>query len=228
VGQDLENSIERAAFARQTGMLTERFQVVRLRDLAATMATAGAANVATVTFDDGIRDNYEVALPVLERLGVKATFFVTTGYVGGLFPASVGRCPMMTWSQIRELGRLGHEIGAHTVNHVKLTQVSPEVAAAEIVDSKRVLEDALGAEVVSFAYPKGRLDDRIASMVAEAGFRWAVTTEPALVGPNPDWLRLPRVWIDRECAPSEFLAKVSPAETWYRRLDRVSRRLVAR
>ncbi len=228
VGQSLENSIDRDVFAHQMSLLAERFQIVRLRDLAAAMSSAGPANVAVVTFDDGMRDNHEVALPILERLGLKATFFVTTGFVGGLFPASAGRCPMMTWSQVREVARLGHEIGAHTVSHVKLPQVSPEVATVEIRDSKRALEDALGTEVVSFAYPKGRLDERIVSMVGEAGFRWAVTTEPALVGPSPDWLQLPRVWVDRDCGPREFLAKVSPAETWYRRLDRVSRRLVPR
>jgi peptidoglycan/xylan/chitin deacetylase (PgdA/CDA1 family) len=228
VGQPLENSLDRDVFTRQMSLLAERFRVVRLCDLAAAMTDAGPANVAVVTFDDGIRDNHEVALPILERIGLKATFFVTTGFVGGRISTSAGQCPMMTWSQVRELARLGHEVGAHTVSHPKLTQVSPDVAAAEIGDSKRALEDAMGAEVPSFAYPKGRLDDRIASMVGEAGFRWAVTTEPALVGSSPDWLQLPRVWIDRHCAPGEFLAKVSPAETWYRRLDRASRRLVPR
>lgn len=159
-----------------------------------------------------------MALPVLERFGIKATFFITTGLAGKSLQTFAGVVPLMDTEHIRELKALGHEVGAHTVNHVKLTQVPIEIARAEMEGSKRYLEDLLGSEVVSFAFPKGDYNETVKREAMKLGFRWAVTIREGLVPWQPDWLALPRVWINNRLSLSAFAAKVSPAVEWYERM----------
>lgn len=137
-------SVPLNAFKQQMELLVERFRIVRLCDLPETLANEPLeTNFACVTFDDGYRDNYEVALPILDRLGIKATFFIATGFVGKSFRSSFGEHTMMDASQVEKLARAGHEIGAHTINHPKLTQVPLERAWQEIDTSKQFLENLL-------------------------------------------------------------------------------------
>lgn len=218
-------SLPLAAFEQQMEFLRSHFKTVRLCDLAKAMETQPPdVNLACVTFDDGCLDNYEVALPVLERFGIKATFFIVTGFVGRCLQTFSGRVPLMGREHIRELKSLGHEVGAHTVNHIKLSRIPIEKAREEMESSKRFLEDLLGSEVVSFAYPKGDYNTAVKREVAELGFRWAVTIREGLVPAQPDWLALPRVWISPRLSFSAFMAKVSPAVEWYERTRRRGRR----
>ena len=222
VGSDAPNSIPLSVFKRQMEVLTERFKVVRLCDLPEAMASSSSnANIACVTFDDGRSDNYDCALPVLERFGVKVTFFIATGFLGKTFPTFAGEYLMMTSAQVRELAALGHEIGAHTTSHPKLTKVPIETARAEVEDSKRFLEDLLGSEIVSFAYPKGDCNEAVKTLVGSLGFWMAVTIREGLVSESPDWLALPRVWISGSLSIAAFEAKMSPATRWYGRLRKL-------
>ncbi len=183
-------------FQRQMKMLTQHFNVVRLCELPERMASApSGANIACVTFDDGYLDSYEIVLPVLEQARIKGTFFISTSFLGKTFPASAGEFPTMTPAQVRELAALGHEIGAHTVNHPKLTRVPRETARKEILNSKDFLEDLTGSEVMSFAYPKGDYDEEVKTLVGSLGFKLAVTVRPELVNDHPDWLALPRLGV---------------------------------
>ena len=183
-------------------------------------APAGSRPVACLTFDDGYLDNYEVALPILEEAGVRATFFLVSSMLGGPFETSKGVRTMMQPDHARTMAELGHEIGAHTVTHPKLTQIPPEEARAEIAGSKHQLEDLLGAPVTSFAYPKGRVNETVRALVGEAGFQRAVTTREAFVGAGPDWLMLPRVSAEEARTMRLFRAKLSPGLELYERLRR--------
>jgi peptidoglycan/xylan/chitin deacetylase (PgdA/CDA1 family) len=72
-------------FEQQVAWLAARAEVRPLRELHACLATRGSGSgraLVAVTFDDGYHDNAELAAPVLERFGVRGTFFVTTGFVG--------------------------------------------------------------------------------------------------------------------------------------------------
>lgn len=221
VGSDASHSLPLDTFERQMEVLVERFKVVRLCDLSEAMASALAdTNIACVTFDDGYRDNYEHALPVLEQLGIKSTFFIATGYLGKSFPTYAGEFPMMTSAEVRELAALGHEIGAHTVTHPKLTKVPLEAARAEIETSKHFLEDLLHSEVASFAYPKGDYNEAVETLLSSLSFKLAVTIREGLISEKPNWLALPRVWISNKLSMGTFAAKTSPAICWYARLQR--------
>jgi len=209
-------------FEEQMSWVKKQFRVVRLCDLPkAVQSEASDANLACITFDDGCRDNFEVALPILDRFGLKATFFIATGFLNGTFRTSTGEeYSAMTPKQVQELAALGHEVGAHTVTHPKLTRLPPTQAYAEIINSKSYLEDLLGSPVTSFAYPKGDYNAAVRSLVVQAGFQVAVTIREGLVGDQPDWLSLPRVWVSGMLGTKGFKARLSPAIDLYRRIVR--------
>lgn len=219
VGSKAPLSVPTRDFERQVAYLRENFGVVLLRNLPEVLAKAGAGNpVAGITFDDGLLDNYEHALPILEKYGVKASFFIPTGAIGGTPRASYDGQPHMTAVQLREMASLGHEIGAHTVTHPKLTQLMPQQAWQEITDSKTALEDLLGKPVASFAYPKGDYNEAVKQMVYEVGLRFAATTREALVDGDIDWLALPRVWMNPTMGWVQFHGKLSLALSLYERM----------
>lgn len=218
VGQHATMSVSVRRFEEHLSYLKDHFRVVPLRALSKSMREVGQDNLACLSFDDGYLDNYELALPLLEKHGLKATFFVVSGLMGCEFKSSWGWHQVMSLEQIQELHQMGHEIGAHTLTHPKLTQVPLETVWAEISRSKDELEQVLGAPVVSFAYPKGDYNEAVKAVVCEAGFQLAVTNREGLVPSVPDWLALPRVWINDTMSMGQFRGKLSPAVALYERL----------
>jgi|HubBroStandDraft_6_1064221.scaffolds.fasta_scaffold00009_66 peptidoglycan/xylan/chitin deacetylase (PgdA/CDA1 family) len=124
----------------------------------------GKTVFVTTSWDDGDRCDLRLA-ELLASRRLPATFYVATG--------GLGTGSTMSAAHLRELSNAGFEIGAHTVTHPVLTEVSASVATRELLDCKRTLENLLGREVPSFAYPKGRYNSAIVGLVREAGYRSA-------------------------------------------------------
>lgn len=104
---------------------------------------------------------------------------------------------MMTDAQVLQLHRAGIEIGAHTMSHPILTRVDAGRCLAEMVDSRRRLEEITGAQVKSFAYPNGAplrdYDRTHAALAREAGFDVAVSTAWGAATMRSDRMQLPRI-----------------------------------
>lgn len=133
---------------------------------------------AIITFDDGYVDNL-VGWEELQKRGMRATWFMVSGSVGREpgWPSDgrpSGR--LLDAAELRAMQASGMEIGSHTANHVRLTEADDKLLSAELSDSKTALEDALGSEISSFAYPYGAWDARCANAVRETGYRAACTT----------------------------------------------------
>ncbi len=143
-----------------------------------------------LTFDDAFANVFDHALPILQTRGLRAMLFVVAGLVGAHdewdHPVGEPPQPLMDERQIREWLAAGHEIGAHTVTHPALAEISPERARAEISDGKKMLEDRFGIAVRHFCYPYGSYDARVRDLVAEAGYATAcaAATSPAVFGAN--------------------------------------------
>lgn len=128
-----------------------------------------------ITFDDGYRDNWTHALPLLRRYGFNATVFVVTDAIGGYNDfdslAGVERAPMLTSDEILGLARSGIEIGSHTCAHPpSLPELSDEGMKAELGRSRHRLEDIVGRPVRCFSYPHSRVTPRAQAAVMEAGY----------------------------------------------------------
>jgi peptidoglycan/xylan/chitin deacetylase (PgdA/CDA1 family) len=207
----------------------EGYEVVDLaRAVALLDAGRPTENVIGLNFDDGFRDVAVNGLPILEGLGFRATVFLPTGVIDGTstFAWYDEQPPLLTWDEIVELDRAGtFRFEAHTVTHPNLLLLSDEDARREIEGSKLDLEDRLERPVEAFCYPAGLFGERERSLVAEAGFRVAVSCEPGINLRGSDRLALRRRQIDPRDGRLDFRAKVGgghdtplPLRGLYRRL----------
>lgn len=144
-----------------------------------------------LTFDDGHSNMVETALPVLREHNMKAVVFVLGNRSLKYANWDNGTAPvkdrLMSNSQILQLRAEGFEIGAHSMTHPRLPQLSLARMRSEITDSKKAIEDLLSEEVCSFAYPYGELNNHAQRFVKEAGFKYGcgVFTGPPRFGANP-------------------------------------------
>lgn len=187
-GNTLSTSPE--LFAQQMRFLKEHYTVMSPEELT-NVITKGAllpSNAVLVTFDDGYRDVYEHAYPILKDLGLKALLFPATDYIGATRPFPHDeRLPMpnpaLDWTQLRAMQDV-FTIGSHTKSHCIVTTLPLQVAREEIWSSKKLLEDRLGRPVRFFCYPKGgagQFNQPVEDLVQAAGYLASFVT---LTGPN--------------------------------------------
>lgn len=139
------------------------------------------SKAVALTFDDGYRGLLDHALPVLERFGFRATFFLVSDRMGttNTWDAGHGDPPrsLMGWSEAAALVGQGMEIGSHSRTHPFLTDLSEPEMESEIRGSKEAIEDRLGRPVRFFSYPHGLHDSRSRRLVASAGYTAACTSQ---------------------------------------------------
>lgn len=117
------------------------------------------------TFDDGLKDHILYAAPLLEKYGYKGMFCITTDFIG--------RDRYLTWDDVRELKRRGHEIAAHSVSHQNLydllLQGRTEEIKREIVEAKTIIETETSSSVRYFAFPYNACNGQLFKMVRAEG-----------------------------------------------------------
>ncbi len=182
----------------------QHFRVLSLSEqIARGRAGEDLGGTLSITFDDGYRDNLEVAAPILRRLQLPATFFVTTGFVGSNtvppWDLHLPRNPgWMSWDQVRALAAMGFEIGSHTDTHLDLGSADVDTVRAELGVSRRKLAEALGRPPELFAYPFGgreHITPRSRELVREAGFVCCAGCHGGVNPVKPDLFSLNRIGI---------------------------------
>ena len=195
--------------------LGDHLEVVRLEDIIERLEASGPlTGQLAITFDDGYRDNFDEAAPILERYGLPATFFVTTDFIEtdtvAPWDRDLAEPPgWMTWEQVRSLLRRGFDIGAHTMSHVDLGQVSTDDAHAQITGSREVLRERLDTQIDLFAYPFGQranITEENRALVREAGYRCCASCFGGVIGARTDPMNLPRVAVSSWYASPRRLA----------------------
>ena len=174
---------------------------------------------AVLTFDDGLLDNYEHALPLLIEYGFIATFFVVPGFdhiTRWVNPKN------RKWSDIKKIGftipfksmgieqrkaliTAGMEVGSHSFTHHKLNQIDPQCLKFEIADSKKYLEDELSNPIETFCYPNGRYNTQVVNTVREAGYIGATTTIPGYYNSGKSAFKTNRFLIENPLFFAEVL-----------------------
>jgi peptidoglycan/xylan/chitin deacetylase (PgdA/CDA1 family) len=179
---------------------------VSLRELLAAHDRGNSAGLVGLTFDDGYVDFLDHAVPVLARYGMTATLYVVAGRLGGTNEWDEGpRLDLVDAHQVRAVVAAGHEVGSHTLRHVRLQGADPAVLTEEIAGSRRVLEDVLQDAVPGFCYPWGDFDGAAARAVRDAGYDHACVTGDFLPG---DRFTVPRSYVAPRDGAARLLAKL--------------------
>ena len=189
-------------FEAQMRSLSESgHQVLRLHEVLQVVRgerPAPARGVA-LTFDDGYRGHLDHVVPVLERYGFSATFFLVSDRVGGTnaWDARHGDPPraLMGWPGAAALVKRGMDVGSHSRTHPFLPSLSDAEIEEEIRGSKALIEDGLGIPVRFFSYPHGLLDDRCLRLVEASGYAGACSSDFGVNGPGTSPFRLRRTQI---------------------------------
>ena len=130
--------------------------------------------LVVLTFDDAFRDQYELAVPILNEYGFHATFFVTEMPDSPRGPGFQDKNRYMTWDQITDLAAQGFELGNHTKNHLfGLHTMDRDIFLREIHAMEEDFTSHGLPKPISFAYPSGTANGEAASFVRECGYRWA-------------------------------------------------------
>jgi peptidoglycan/xylan/chitin deacetylase (PgdA/CDA1 family) len=172
--------------------------VLTVSEIAAALEAGELSAGVAITFDDGFDSVGQLAAPLLLERGLRATVFCVAGHLGAHndWPTQAPGVPrrrLADAGQLRELVLAGFELGSHGMSHLPLRRASEPELRRELVDSRRVLEDAVQAPVTSFAYPYGETLPRSARPLLECTYEAACTTRIGAIEADSDRFALPRV-----------------------------------
>ncbi len=188
-------------FRAYCDFFSSHFEVVPLSEIVARLRSGrDLSNLLAITFDDGYRDNYLYAAPILRDFGLPACFFVATRFIGSditpFWDRQYGvRSWWMTWDEVRALRDQGFEIGGHTRTHVNLGRIDHARAVSEIYGCREDLERELGEAPSLFSYPfgsPGHITEDTRELVRKAGFDCCFSAESGVTVSGSDPFRLKR------------------------------------
>jgi peptidoglycan/xylan/chitin deacetylase (PgdA/CDA1 family) len=197
----LDLSVTPGEFEDQLGWLrAQGYQTIHLRDLVfhLTRGWPLPEKPVILTFDDGYRDHYTYAFPLLKRYGYVGTFFLLTSVIDNGDPA------YLTWDMVEEMHRAGMEVQPHGYHHYDLKGKRTDLLVYEIVGAKEAIEARTGETARFFSYPSGSYDNHTIAVLKSANFWAAVTTVQGTTQSSTDLFELQRLRIRGDGTIDDF------------------------
>ncbi len=209
--------VSRAAFLRLLDVLeNSRYRTTHFAEIVHETDRLSFRRQIILSFDDCAKHLLDFALPELLRRNMKAVFYMPTAYIGGYNEWDVrkgaARSELMNAADLRELSRLGMEIGSHSHRHVELTTLPIKEQQREVMQSKRMLEAITGGPVYSFAYPYGAVPAVYKELLTAANYRYGV----GIYKPFETALALRRFGVYEKDTPITLTRKLSRRYRWMR------------
>lgn len=135
--------------------------------------------IITTSWDDGHALDWRL-VELFDKYHIRATFYIARDFLS----------QRLSEADIRDIAQR-HEIGAHTLTHPVLTDITPEQAEYEIVTSKQWLEDVTGQAITSFCYPKGFHNATVRRITQDAGYKLARSVRPYQLDAGDDAYAMP-------------------------------------
>jgi peptidoglycan/xylan/chitin deacetylase (PgdA/CDA1 family) len=140
-----------------------------------------------ITFDDGYQDNWEIAYRILRDHSFPATIFLVSQYVGKTnlwdLDGELTERKLLSWENILEMAQNGISFGSHSRSHPRLTELSEEQLRNEIELSRSELQNELEEQIVTFAYPNGKYNQKIVSVLKDSGFLASCSSDSGVNDP---------------------------------------------
>ena len=122
-------------------------------------------NPVIITFDDGNQNVFDNAFSLMTEYGFVGVVYIITN--------RINLDGFLSEDQLHQMIDSGWEVGSHGRNHIDLVE-QPEALRDEVGNSKKELEQLLGIQVLSFAYPFGKADNKAKDWVKQIGYRVAL------------------------------------------------------
>ncbi len=182
-------------FEKQLQYIKENYKVISLEEAVEYIQTdiEKISGSIVITFDDGYRDNYRHAYPLLKKHSFPATIFLVSDFINS------NSSKYLSPSEIDEMMGNNISFGSHTISHRILTRLRNEEIIREIKDSKDILESQLGRRINSFAYPVGTradFNDEIMEIVRTAKYACACSNVYGINGNTTNIFALKRIGIE--------------------------------
>ncbi len=196
-----ENLDAQLAYLKNAG-----YNVISLDDLLLHLGGNGdlPPKPIVLTFDDGYRDNYLYAFPLLKKYGFSATFSLVTQYIDQDNPNH------LSWEQVIEMRQAGMDFAAHSYSHADLKNKDVDFLVYQILGSKEAIEARIQEPLHFFTYPSGSYDQLTIDVIASADFWGALTTQEGSVNRYTNRFEMLRVRIRGADTLDKFIEKVQP------------------
>lgn len=163
-----------------------------------------------ITFDDGYKNNLELAKPVLDKYGFSGVIFIATSLMGGEIQKNDKSYKMLSKEDLIRLEKSSWDIANHFHSHKILTDLSEQEIVQEIKESKKILKDLLNKKenLLSFVCPKDKINRNIVSILIKKGANMIFTGE-GLISKKTDYYNIPRVEVFNNTDKYKFLLRLS-------------------
>jgi peptidoglycan/xylan/chitin deacetylase (PgdA/CDA1 family) len=206
-----EFTVSKKAFEWQMKYLSDNgYQTISLEQLVLnTKKSDLPPRPVIITFDDGHKDNFEIAFPILKKHNFKPTIFLVLEFVKDPDNKANGSCNQyLSLKEIMEMQTFGAFFESHGVSHRSLQRIEEEAVRSEVADSKKYLEKVLAKQIKFFAYPYSQYSTAVKSIVAEAGYLGACGGLPNFNGVISDNYEIGRTEIFDSDSKLQFMFKV--------------------
>lgn len=218
--------VSEEAFAEQIDYLVVNgYNIIGLRDLGILIkqGTRPPPKTICITFDDGLRDNYDVAAPILNQYGVCASFFIIAATLDGADVCRTGFSSVpgkfMTVNELRSLKDASHELGSHSLTHESFSLLRQDEIFNELNESKKLIAEKLEIDCDFFVCPFGITQNRSVQkttkdILFKCGYEMAFLGRFGACRRGSQVLDLPRITIYGGDSINVFRSKVEGKYDW--------------